>query len=115
MQASWAFAQRVTRSRVVGRVTGLWSELPCGGIAIGHGSPYEARILGPDECALANDAILGDTILGTRLQLCASSYRRHCRVHQGDECARAMRSPAGAVPLPVMQTYPRYASGLGGA
>jgi antitoxin YokJ len=36
----------------------------CGGLVIARGSPYEARIVGPDECVLANDVILGDNILG---------------------------------------------------
>jgi hypothetical protein len=36
----------------------------CGGLVIARGSPYETRIVGPDECVLASDVILGDNILG---------------------------------------------------
>lgn len=35
----------------------------CGGVVVARGSPYEARIVGPDECVLANDVILGHNIL----------------------------------------------------
>jgi len=34
----------------------------CGGVVIARGSPYEARIVGPDECVLANDVILGNIV-----------------------------------------------------
>ena len=35
----------------------------CGGVTIGRGSEYEVRLVGPDECVLANNVILGDTLL----------------------------------------------------
>lgn len=36
----------------------------CGGVVIGDGFPYEVRVVGPNECVLANEVILADNTLG---------------------------------------------------
>lgn len=48
----------VTSANVVPEDVRAFYEL-CGGLVIAHESPYEVRIVGPEQCVLANDVILG--------------------------------------------------------